>query len=180
MKTIVNSIFAKALVAVALTGAALSASADLLYWTVTDAKGDANSGREGDSISFSYATVSADGTRLNIYDESGNTGYWQLYVDPENPSATGTSIELAAYAGTFDSNVSTFLVELWNDNDARVGWQSYSKSSVADYIWHGDNPTGSSMKALTVSAVVPEPTSGMLLVLGGALLALRRRRRVMA
>jgi hypothetical protein len=178
MKTIVNSICAKALVAVALTGAALSASADYLYWTVTDPKGDANSGKQGEDIPFYYATVKADGTQLNIYDaENGAvTPYWKLYADE-----TGRSVDIPAWSGSFDSNVSTFLVELWSSDGTRTGWQSYSASSVASYIWSGDNANALNLNnPLVVNSVVPEPTSGMLLVLGGALLALRRRRRVMA
>ena len=180
MKTIVNSVCAKALVAVALTGAALSASADLLYWTVSDAKGDANSGKQGDDIPFYYATVKADNTLLNVYDANGDTGYWKIYADAE--TLPGTSTGLAAYSGAFSTaNVSSFLVELWSASGDRVGWQSYSASSVANSIWQGDTPTSQTgAQALVVSAVVPEPTSGMLLMLGGALLALRRRRRVMA
>lgn len=174
MKTIVNSICAKALVAVALTGAALSASADLLYWTVTEAKGDANSGKEGASISFAYATVSADGTQLNIWDSYGDTGSSRAYAK----TGSSRSLDRPYYAGVFNTaDVATFLVELWSSDGTRTGWQSYNASSVADYIYAGDNPLST---PLTVNSVVPEPTSGMLLVLGGALLALRRRRRVMA
>ncbi len=178
MKTIVNSICAKTLVAVALTGAALSASADLLYWTVSEAKGDANSGKVGQAIPFAYATVKADGTALYIYDGDTKTEYWQLYARTE---PTGVSTR-TAYAGDFTkSDVSSFLVELWGADGTRVGWQSYSASSVANSIWQGDTPTSQTgAQALVVSAVVPEPTSGMLLVLGGALLALRRRRRAIA
>ena len=180
MKTIVNSICAKALVAVALTGAALSASADLLYWTVSDAKGDANSGKLDEAIPFYYATVKADDTRLNVYDANGATDRWKIYADAV--TLPGTSTGLAAYSGAFSAdNVSSFLVELWSENGVRVGWQSYSASSVANSIWQGDTPTSQTgAQALVVSAVVPEPTSGMLLVLGGALLALRRRRRAIA
>ena len=116
---------------------------------------------------------------VSIYNESGDTGYWKLYAQAPRPnSSTGS----AGYAGSFaTSDVSNFLVELWNADGSRAGWQSYSASSVANSIWQGSNPTSQTgATALVVSAVVPEPTSGMLLMLGGALLALRRRRRVIA
>lgn len=163
---------------VALACVGLSASADLLYWTVTDAVGDANSGKEGDPISFSYATVKAGGADsdpLHIYDQSGDTGYWRLYAADTSDNYTSTG---AAYAGQFDSDTtSNMLFELWDDSDNRVGWQTYSLSSILDNIWRGSVPSATGATPMVVHDVVPEPTSGLLLLLGVAGLALRRRRR---
>ena len=157
------------LAALALACTALTASADLIYWMVDDAVGDKNSGKQGESIDFSYASISADGgaTYLNIYDTSGPTEYWRLYADN---NSTG-----AAYAGAFNSDTtSSFLIQLWDDDDTLVGWKSYQLSSIMDSIWKENVPSATGATTLSVHEVVPEPTSGLLLLIGGALLALRR------
>ena len=55
---------------------------------------------------------------------------------------------------------------------------SYSSLKSAGHIaeWDGINPSAPSVWQ-AASYTVPEPTGGMLFVIGGALLALRRRRR---
>ena len=159
----------KALASLVVAGAIGAASADLLYWTVSDAKYDENSGKEGESVAYTYATVSADGgvSHLNAYDLAGETEYWKLYAVGANPT----------YFGSFDSSTTpSLLVELWDSGDNRIGWKSYSVASIADSIWPADSTQGAGGKVLEVSRVVPEPTSGLLLLVGGALLALRRRR----
>ncbi len=165
----------KTVSSVALALAAATASADLLYWQVSNAIGNELSGKNGEPIEFAYASVSIDGgaTHLNIYDNDVDTGYWQAYT--MEGSAVSTK---AAYAGTFASDsVTSFLVELWDNSNNRVGWQSYSASAVANSIWKSDTPAASGGTPLTVTGVVPEPTSGLLLLLGMAGLALRRKRR---
>ena len=153
--------------------AVASASADLLYWQVSDAKGNELSGKQGSSIAFAYATVKADGTLLNVYNEkAGDTGSSRAYAMADDNTSTD-----AAYAGTFDDSVTSFLVELWDNGGTRVGWQSYSASTLANNIWKDGEPAASGGTPLTVTGVVPEPTSGLLLLLGMAGLALRRKRR---
>ena len=170
-----NTASIKSCVAALAAAAALSASADLLYWTVSDATFDKNSGMEGSPASFDYATVSVDGgvTHLNVYDQSGDTGYWKLYANEEG----GRSAD-PVYSGQFDSGAaSSLLVELWDASDQKVGWQTYRMSSIIESVWKDSDPGGKTgATALVVQGVVPEPTSGMLVLVGAALLALRRRR----
>ena len=155
--------------------AVASASADLLYWQVSDAVGNELSGKQGSPIEFAYATVSTDGgnTHLNVYNyEQGNTGSSRAYAMADDSTSTD-----AAYVGTFQSEfVTAFLVELWDSGNNRVGWQSYSASAVANSIWKSDSPAASGGTPLTVTGVIPEPTSGLMLLLGAACLALRRRK----
>ncbi len=160
--------------AAAVMLAAATATADLLYWQVSNAKGNELSGKQGQDINFSYATVKADGELLNVYNETvGNTGSTWAYAMEDDATSTE-----AAYVGVFQSDyVKSFLVELWDNNDTRVGWQSYSASAVANSIWKSDTPAASGGTPLTVTGVIPEPTSGLMLLLGAACLALRRRRR---
>ena len=170
MKPSRNSVCAKALAALAVVCmAAFSVKADLIYWMVNNPTESYSTPGTPTSIPYAYATSSADGNTLYAYDQTGKTEADALFAEG---GSTG-----AAYFGSFNSDsVQSFLVELWNESDEKVGWQTYSAASVADSIWKGNSPGGSGAVALVVSQVVPEPSSGLMLLLGGALLALRRRR----
>lgn len=163
---------AKALAALAVVCmAAFSAKADLIYWMINEPTFSASTDKSGQLVDFSYATISADGVALTAYDQEGPVAGYDALTPGEG----------AAYFGSFNRNsVDSFLVELWLEDEIgnvdRVGWQSYKASSLAESIWNGDTPGGSGAVALAVTEVVPEPSSGLMLLLGGALLALRRRR----
>jgi hypothetical protein len=139
-----------------------------LYWMVDSAVCG------GSPVAFDYATVSTDdgATYLNLYDGTENLGPYAGAVTPH-----GTSTD-AYYAG-YDSSVSftTFLIELWMGSTysgTRVGYQTYDLAAISDYIARGKDQPSS---PLTVTNVVPEPTSGLLSIFGLVALALRRRRR---
>lgn len=163
--------FSRALAAVAAAGlAVLTARADLIYWMVNN---PVDMYRNNNPLTFEYATIKADGATLNVYDQSGDTGFSYLYADDE----TG-KIASPAYSGSFSDSVTSFLVELWNAEDKRVGWRTYTKEEMlaAGSIWKEDGVPAGGVSVFAVGQVIPEPTSGLLLLLGGALLALRRRR----
>ena len=166
-----TAVFLCAFAALAL--APLAARADLIYWMVNDPAFSASTDKPGQLVDFSYATISVDGgaSYLTAYNQGGPVAGSDALVRGEG----------SAYFGSFDRNsVDSFLVELWLEdemgNPERVGWQSYKASGLAASIWNGDTPGGSGVAALAVTEVVPEPSSGLMLLFGGALLALRRRR----
>ena len=152
--------------------AAIPAIGDVeaLYWQV-----DSSSNPE--NIAFTYAAlvgIDGDNHRTYIADESG--------VQFHNSTGDGTTTDVIA--SIMDPSYSTwsFYIELWNydsGNWTLVGnaggppGETYTKLK-------DDGVIRSSMsmdtKLFTPTAAVPEPTSGLLIVLGGALLALRRRR----
>lgn len=172
MKTI------KILAIAAAAFAATAAMADyLIYWNVQDAFNLYSTDPSDSSISFNYATISADSgaanTPLHIYNEGGDTSYWKLYAN-ENGIA-GTSTSGAAYSGQFTDAATSFLIELWGDNDARLGWKTVSWSDVSASIFDVDNFGTSGAVAYTATQFVPEPTSALLLLIGFSALSLRRR-----
>ena len=155
--------------AIALAAHASFAAVDsYLYWMVDGAQNQYNDSY----IPFDYATVSINGNYLNLYD--GNQDL-DSYKAGSTVSGGKYSTAGAYYAG-YDSSTqfNTFLVELWQSgNDERVGWQTYSLSALGDYIAGGMSQVSN---PLVVSQVIPEPTSGLLMLFGLAGLALRRRK----
>ena len=165
MKTI------KLIAVLALTFAASAASAadSYLYWMVEDAT------YGGSDVDFEYATISVDGgsSYLSLYSPGASSSETQYLLSNGGNASYGAPS--GVYAG-FTGEVSSFLVELWNDSDARVGWASYNYNSLAEYIYKTTSG-GVATTPFGVTDVVPEPTSGLLSLFGLAALALRRRRR---
>ena len=157
-----------------LMSLSLHADYQYLYWTVDET-------HDTDQYQFSYATVKAgDSSYLSLYSPDSSSAYGtKLY----NSSTPGDGLVTdAGYAGLgegIDYSGSTFLFELWMENasggDALVAWKSVGYSALAGNVF-ANTQSGSGSTPYVVSNLVPEPTSGMLFLLGIAGLALRRRR----
>lgn len=179
----------KLLMAMALAGAAMVASAEdnYLYWMV-------NVGAST-KYAFNYATIKAQ-------DASGHESdylwlYGQESADPigqrfyasnygvDGSYAPGTTTGYGAFAGVGGYGMgSRFLVELWTDgstasdpaNPVAFGWLSYD--DVKNSIFAAGNLSGASAFTVGSAMLVPEPTGGLLTLLGLAVLALRRKQKV--
>lgn len=158
-----------------------------LYWMIDDAN----------EIEFEYAVVyavktdSIEGKTWNQAEGYGDVGAIGLPNDgnggwaylPKEGSTTATWKQLTDLGGENWSSYS-FYVELlqWdavNDNEVRVGVSTTSTYGdlVTNHHILGSGltiPSNLVVWAPTTSAV-PEPTTGVLFLLGGALLLLRRR-----
>lgn len=151
----------KLVVLAAVLAMAGLAQADALYWQVDTGAADASYRGE-----YAYAALYAsDGSLLDSYYEA------------VGGKVAPTLSDLGAYGSTGHS----FYVELYNaslDSVYKGSAVSYDQLVASGYI----STTGVEMPNYTATtgfngASVPEPTGGMLLLVGGALLALRRRRR---
>ena len=134
---------------------------------------------------------------LDLYDSQGNVmagdlgiafgenaGYWGAGVPVGNQSPIGDYA-----AGTPEYN---FIVEIgnlaWDESSGTASWvETIAKSDPVSYTWLYEanhiastfdlNPPQGMAWTPTSFTEVPEPSSGLLLLIGGALLALRRRGR---
>ena len=157
-----KSLLKKTMIALAFAFASsvVNAAADsYLYWMLGD-----NILNGGEAVSYDYAKVKFGETYLNLYDGAENMG-----------AEIGSGLAgTAGYWGMIDRSLTgnTFLFELYNESNEKVGWQSASYSDLAEFITDGSSGHGT----YTLTSVVPEPTSGLLMLLGMAGLALRRRK----
>jgi len=159
---------------VALFSCAAFAEPDLLLYFQID---DSNlTFDNGEPCAYDIVTVSPTTDGVNPTDGSD---YLQLYVDGGKTSlGDALSGGGPAYAslGSNPSPESQFLFELWNDT-GRVGYYAALYSELAGHIMMNGMSTVTPLMITQVHAqAVPEPTSGLLTVLGVAFLALRRKR----
>lgn len=171
-----KKIFTYSLLLVTGSFAALAARADLLYFMVSafDWDGPKN---------FDYATVGAtdDGgktaTYLNIYSSPDMTGVETVIAgsDAERYTAVGW----ADVTGYTDASMEyTFFVETWADgeDDPIWGYSSEKALSYAQLFKDGHIYIPGETDAQDVTPWnVPEPSSGLLMLIGIAALGLRRK-----
>lgn len=143
-----------------------SASASTLFWQINaDAAGPLGWDGTGNPT---YAVLKA--TTGTLAEGVGIAGY-----DLSEGKVWATDL------GTYGNSSYSFFVELINASGSPVYTQkaatSYDNLLSSGYVSASalDRPTGALSGGFN-GASVPEPTSGVLLLVGGALLALRRRR----
>lgn len=162
--------FSRIAIAAAVLLTAGAASAEYLYAWLGDQEGVVRDMYSYTPIEFSYATFSVpSSTKPLAVNDKGDT--------VNAPSTT------AFYVGDTETTFNTFLVELWlNDgsSETRVGWQTFNRSQFADSIFDNEKKATGSGTPFSIAAVIPEPSSALLMLFGLAGLALRRRKGLMS
>ena len=157
----------KIFLAVALfTGVAVHA--DYLYWMVTD-NPQAGTDITGAETKFNWdkAVLTWDGAASGTMDLSSSDA--TLYKT------------LGTYAiADIGTGYTSFFVELYNGDTWLAKSAVGNASTLAQYITSGMslNPVAGNAGWVATSYAVPEPTSGLLFLIGGMLLGLKRRRQV--
>lgn len=156
------------------------ASAEMLYWMI----GDSSNGGSN-SIQFDYAVVYAtDGDNKIILPNDGMGGetYWKDDGNDEVLSTTTTGPNLTKLGKGWDYQNYSFYVELFNystlDSGTSVGvseWATYDALVSHGAIIPSDMGIPATAHIWMPTTAVPEPTSLPLVLVGIALLLLKRR-----
>ena len=136
------------------------------YWQVDDSVAD-----------FSYAQLRLSGG--SQYFTIGDTAYTKVGAETTGGATLGqTTLAVAANLGSYASSEYSFLVEVFGEDDGLLAFSdTFSYDDIAGSFVYSDMGSTLSGTAYGVSVSnVPEPTSGVLLLLGLAALGLRRKR----
>ena len=161
----------KKLLTILAIGFAVVANADYLYWMV-------DPGVEGTGVSG--GTTSFDWDKAVLKYEENNTVMEMSSTDAALYNSLNT-YAIADIGAANDYSGRSYFIELYNGDQWLAASEHKSASSLADYIFGNNSMSpvaaaafGKSGTAGTYS--VPEPTSGLLFLVGGMLLGLKRRR----
>lgn len=160
-------------VAMALVTVVLCATtrAELLYWMVDESSLDDR------FASYAYAGVAVEGTSDHLYFVSEEGERFEAWAVGAGMFGSGVYADLGAYGSN-----NRFIVELFNENNDPIGYGpnvDYGTLLTAKSIVPSSGGTGKdapNVWAVSSFSVAPEPTSGLLTLLGIAALALRRKR----
>lgn len=166
----------KLMVMLVVAAAAIATQAATIKWGT----GALNAVNADGSWDTSTKAANATGTftfLATLYDSDGTTQLAQMANTTWSLSKAG-----GTFAGTYD-NGKTYYVALEMTYTTEAGTQTFLNTSPVAYTMPGTGngtPTFTTLGVINTSATqftaVPEPTSGLLMLLGMAGLALRRRR----
>jgi hypothetical protein len=168
---------------------------ELLWWMISDI--DSISASDANGKTYSARDLGVNSARVRYDSTSGESGYltlWGLdanrqpFQEPDSVGGVGIPAEyyasLASLSG--DSASYSFVLELgnwsngsWTKTSMESNSETYTDLVAKGHINTWDNfITPANAKAWTPAmySVVPEPSSALLILIGSALLALRRRR----
>jgi hypothetical protein len=153
--------------------AVFAVKADYLYWMVTSDPGE-HQNFVGQSIEFNDWT----NAKLFVDGNSFDTPSAEIATMTKTKADNLRDNGLYAYADLTGSNYSTdstFLIELWA-GESYLGYAQGTYAQLAQYIFTPDTIAPAVGGWMPDAYAVPEPTSGLLFLIGGMLLGLKRRR----
>lgn len=166
-----------------------TASAGVLLWqvpetSITATGGESITTESGSDYAWSYAMLKYDTTGDLSIDTADNNTSLATYWRGNSLAGNGNHANASMSGRTLSSDLATesnanYYIALYNSQNQLMGYSSYLQN-ISDFTaashniadWAGIN-TGVSGSGWTAA---PEPTSGVLLLLGAAVLGLRRRK----
>ena len=148
--------------------ASLVGHADYLYWMVDDSS---ISGKDiqGGNTTFDWSSAV-------LKAETDNT----IMTLSRSDVATYEAMDSYAVADISSYPSGTFFIELYNGDKWLAQSEHKTASQLSQYIFSSNSmaaiPAAGFGQAGTTTYAVPEPTSGLLFLIGGMLLGLKRRR----
>lgn len=166
----------KSLVVIATLVTAIAVHADVLYWMVSDAEAASSSASSSENFAVLKATYNGTTVDLDTRTSAQVFNAYDTY-----PNSDQFAYKLASPPLSDPYSNWSFFVELVADGRKT---ESVSYQSLVDsgYLIRGNSMSAPSTmlagfgQSAGTSYAVPEPTSGLLFLVGGVLLGLKRRR----
>lgn len=169
--------------------ASLAANAGVLFWQVATT-GDQSSGYQatmGDNsttVTYTYAMLKASSSEsgspllpVTTYFDDGGDG-----IAATDNQALAQNFMAGNYFTDYGSaTVNSIWIELYNGNNlvaesGKITGNDLQSLIAASQFSSGFNAANNNAAAISSFSAVPEPTSGLMLLIGAAMLGLRRKK----
>ena len=167
--------------------ASLAANAGVLYWQVaTTEDGGSYQATMGDktTVTYTYAMLKASSEAsgspelsVTTYFDDGNDGI----VAADNHALAQNFLAGNYFTDYGSATVNSIWIELYNGNNLvaeseKITGETLKSLIAASQFSSGFNAANNNAAAISSFNAVPEPTSGLMLLIGAAMLGLRRKK----